>query len=93
MVRDDILDTTRLRRHLHALRAARASTSPVHLRNFLMRVGFIFRNGRGDHIVGKHELLPDIVTIDMGRNPVLPIFVDEKLDLAEVVLDIMEGSK
>jgi len=27
----------------------------------------------------------------MGKNPVVPVFVDEKLDLAEQGLDIMEG--
>jgi len=88
---ETILDTTKLRKQLRVLRAARASTSPTRLCNFLKRVGFKFRKGKGDHIVGKHELWCDIIRIDMGRNPVLPGFADEKLDLAEQILDILEG--
>src|SRR5689334_351793 len=80
-----------LRHELDRLRRSRRSTRPADLDVLLRRVGFVRRQGKGDHWVYTHLKRPFPLTID-PRNPLLPAYVSKAIRAIEEVLGIDEDS-
>ena len=75
------------RARIEQLRTRRRGISPREIDALLRSAGFSRRVGRGDHWVYSHPARRGPLTIDSGRNPLLPAYVTKAINAVEEVLD------
>ncbi len=80
-----------LREQLADLKKQRRSVRPADMDMLLREVGFVRRQGKGDHWVYTHRRRPFPLTID-PRNPLLPVYVGKAIRAIEEVLGVDEDS-
>ena len=70
---------------LERLKKSKKSVRPQQMDKLLREVGFVKRQGKGDHRVYTHAKRSFPLTID-PRNPLLPVYVSKAIKAIEEVM-------